>query len=146
MLFHWRRFREWLVRATAPLLRRGARTKTLGLAGEDLAEQHLVAQGFRILHRQYRSHWGEIDLIAEDGEWVVFVEVKTRRSTAAGHPVEAVHARKQEKLTRLALAWMKQHRSLDHRARFDVVAVLWPADGSPPQITHYRHAFEARIR
>jgi putative endonuclease len=41
---------------------------------------------------------------------------------------------------------MKQHRSLDHRARFDVVAILWPADGSPPRITHYRHAFEARLR
>lgn len=140
----WHRFREWLVRSTAPVLQASTSQRTVGREGERLAEKFLVAQGFHVLHRQYRSLWGEIDLIAQDGEWIVFVEVKTRRSTAAGHPVEAVTARKQAQLTKLALAWMKRHRSLDHRARFDVVAIVWPANSAEPQITHYRHAFEAR--
>jgi putative endonuclease len=96
----------------------------------------------KILRRQQRTKLGEIDIIAMDGAQIVFVEVKTRRSGAAGQPFEAVDFRKQQKLTRLALAWLKQHGRLDQSARFDVVSIIWPDDGTAPQIDHFRNAFE----
>lgn len=115
----------------------------LGDRGERLAVRFLRRQGFRILHRQYAGKSGEIDLVARDGETIVFVEVKTRKSDAAGHPAEAVTPAKQKQLTKLALAYLKRYNLLEHPARFDVVAILWPDDGGRPEITHYRNAFEA---
>ena len=116
-------------------------TKVFGNKGERLAARFLRRQGFKILARQYSNRFGEIDLIALDGRSVVFVEVKTRRSTAAGHPVEAITAGKQKKLTQVALAFLKRHALLEHPARFDVVTVLWPETSGKPEIKHYRNAF-----
>ncbi len=87
--------------------------------------------------------WGEIDLIAVEGRTVVFVEVKTRRSHQAGHPLEAVTAQKQQRLTRLALAYLRRNDLLHCSARFDVVAITWPSDRRRPEIQHVRDAFEA---
>jgi len=116
---------------------------SLGDRGENAAERFLRRHGFQILERRVRGQLGEIDLIAVDGRTIVFVEVKTRRSHAKGHPAEAVDARKQRKLTRLALVWLKRHGLLHHAARFDVVAVTWPRDQRHPTIEHYRNAFDA---
>ena len=77
--------------------------KLLGDRGERLAAKFLRKRGFKIIARQYKTRMGELDLIARDGHDIVFVEVKTRRSDAAGHPVEAITPTKQQKLTRLAL-------------------------------------------
>lgn len=117
-------------------------SKLLGNRGEREAARHLRSQGFKIVARNARSRLGELDLIALDGECVVFVEVKTRTSHAAGNPVEAVTFAKQKKLTQIALAYLKQKKLLDHRARFDVVAVSWPEGTRKPEIQHYRNAFE----
>lgn len=122
---------------------RGLLSRLLGNKGERLAAKHLCRQGFRILARQYSTPPGEIDLIARDGNTIVFVEVKTRRSTSAGHPLEAITPAKQQQLTRLALAWLKRHRLLNHRARFDVVAIVWPDDDNEIDIQHVKNAFEA---
>lgn len=122
---------------------RGWLAKLLGNRGENAACKFLRQQGYRILARNCRSHWGEIDIIARDGDWIVFVEVKTRSSQAAGHPTEAVTKRKQTQLTRLALAWLKQRKLLDHRARFDVVSIIWPDTSGAPVIEHFIHAFQA---
>lgn len=124
-----------------PGLLRGWLARWLGDAGERRAARYLRAQGYRILARQYRTPLGEIDLIALDGECIVFVEVKTRRSRAAGLPVEAVDGAKQAQLTRLALAYLKRRRLLDRAARFDVVAILWSEGNQEPQIMHYQNAF-----
>ena len=124
-----------------PGLLRGWLARLLGDEGEGLAARHLRAQGFKILARQYRTALGEIDLIALDGDCVVFVEVKTRRSRAAGLPVEAVDRAKQAKLTRLALAYLKRKGLLNHSARFDVVAIVWSEGQREPEIVHYRNAF-----
>ena len=121
---------------------RGLLARWLGDRGERAAARYLRRQGFKILARQHSNRLGEIDLIALDGDCVVFVEVKTRRSDSAGLPVEAVTPEKQRQLTRLALAWLKQHNLLENRARFDVVAILWPENSREPEITHYRNAFE----
>ena len=117
-------------------------SRLIGDRGERAAAAYLRKQGMRIIARQHRTPWGEIDLIARDGDWIVFVEVKTRRSTDAGHPVEAVTPDKQKKLTQLALAFLKRHGLLEARARFDIVAVIWADNAKVPELTHYRHAFE----
>jgi len=120
--------------------------KLLGDRGERAAVKYLKQQGFRIIARQYRNSYGEVDIIAQDGKTMVFVEVKTRTSTNDGQPFEAVDTRKQEKITRIALAWLKQYDRLEQPARFDVVSILWPDDKGEPQIQHFRNAFEATGR
>jgi len=117
--------------------------KPLGQRGERAAERHLRRSGYRIVARGDRSKWGELDLIAVDGETVVFVEVKTRDGQDAGHPSEAVNLTKRRKLTRLAVSFLKRHGLLESPARFDVVAVTWPQDARRPQIEHFKNAFEA---
>jgi putative endonuclease len=127
----WRRLRA--------LLRR-----VLGSRGERAAARYLRGQGLRVLARNVRAGGGELDLIARDGDTLVFVEVKTRRG---GDPAEAVTPAKQATLTRAALAFLKRHRLLEQRCRFDVVAIVWD-DARPgrPRIQHLRDAFPARGR
>jgi putative endonuclease len=117
--------------------------KPLADRGEQAAARHLKRLGYHIIARRDRSPLGEIDLVAVDGRTVVFVEVKTRDSAAAGHPSEAVDAAKQRRLTRLALGYLKRRRLLECPARFDVVAVTWPAGERRPTIEHFKNAFEA---
>lgn len=95
-----------------------------------------------IVGRGEKDRIGEIDLVAVDRRTVVFVEVKTRRSLDSGHPTAAVDADKQQRLTRLALIYLRRHDLLEVSARFDVVAVTWPDEKKPPVIEHYRNAFE----
>jgi putative endonuclease len=112
----------------------------LGDRGEREAARFLQRQGLKILHRGYRTHHGEIDLIALEDNVVVFVEVKARRR---GVPAEAVTPEKQRRVTLAALHFLKKHRLLDQRSRFDVVAIVWHDSGVPPEIEHIRAAFEA---
>jgi putative endonuclease len=118
-----------------------AAPQQLGSAGEALAERWLSERGYRILGRNCSVQGGEIDLIVEQADTIVFVEVKTRRGLDRGHPSEAVTPAKQQQLTRLALAWLKRRGWLERRARFDVLAITWPESGEP-QIEHYVAAFE----
>ena len=99
--------------------------------------------GYRLLERQMRGRFGELDLVALDGEVVVFVEVKTRSTTAAGHPTEAITMAKQRKITQSALAYLKRRGWLERRARIDVISVLWSNESSEPQIQHYVNAFDS---
>lgn len=114
----------------------------LGNAGEREAARFLQRLGYRVIARRYRTPQGEIDLVARDGVCVVFIEVKTRRSDEAGLPFEAVDRRKQEQLTKLALAFLKRRGWLEQPARFDVISIVWPAGAEAPTITHYKNAFE----
>jgi putative endonuclease len=118
-----------------------AKPKSLGPRGEDAAARYLKKLGFRVLERGHDSRLGEIDIIAVDDRTVVFVEVKTRASSDAGHPTEAVDALKQRRMTQAALAYLKSKRLLESAARFDVVAITWPVDSCEPQIEHFRNAF-----
>ena len=115
----------------------------LGRRGEAAAERFLRRLGYKIVGRRDRDALGELDLVAVDGRTVVFVEVKTRRTHRAGHPAEAVDLKKQQHITRRALAFLKRHDLFEYSARFDVVAVTWPAGRRRPVIEHVRHAFEA---
>ena len=116
--------------------------KLFGDRGERAAAKFLKRQGYRIVQRNYSTPWGEIDLVALDGNTIVFVEVKTRASLIAGRPEEAVTLEKQKTLTRMALSYLKKYKLLECPARFDVVAIIWPDDNSPPEIRHLRNAFE----
>lgn len=91
--------------------------------GESLAAKHLKARGYRILAQNYRARRGEIDLIARDGEFIVFVEVKTRRSLKFGLPQAAVTLQKQRQISKVALAYLQSRNLLDAPCRFDVIAI-----------------------
>ena len=116
---------------------------SLGNRGEAAAARFLERLGYRILERQMRGRFGELDLVALDGGVIVFVEVKTRSTTSAGHPTEAITPVKQRKITQSALAYLKRRRWLERRARFDVIAVLWPDRDSEPAVQHFVNAFDS---
>ncbi len=111
-----------------------------GDRGERAAARYLRRAGLRIIVRNYRTPQGEVDLIARDGDVIVFVEVKARRR---GDPAEAVTPEKQRRLTLAAVHFLKRHRLLERGGRFDVVAVVWPDSGRAPRIEHFRDAFPA---
>ena len=114
----------------------------LGDRGELAAERFLLRRGYVIIERGYHDKMGEIDIIAVDDDTIVFVEVKTRTSDVAGDPAEAVDEAKQIHLTKTAQGYLKWHRLTECRARFDVIAIVWPASTQHPGITHYENAFE----
>ena len=113
-----------------------------GRRGEELAARYLVAHGFRILQHRFRTRSGEIDLVAEEGETLAFIEVKTRSSAACGRPAEAVDRRKQARLTRAAEVYLARTGQYDAACRFDVVEV-WDEPGGECRIDHIRDAFRA---
>ena len=126
----------------ASVWRRLRGPRDLGSRGERAAARFLRRRSYKIVVRRDRSRIGELDMVAVDGRTVVFVEVKTRISDAAGHPAEAIGPEKRRKLTRLALAFLKRHDLLENSARFDVIAVTWPKDARRPTIEHFQNAFE----
>src|SRR5262249_17688486 len=99
--------------------------------------------GYRVVARNYSCPLGELDLVALDGRCVVFVEVRSTESADPTRPAASVDAAKQRRLTDLALHFLHNHCLLNSAARFDVLAVSWPAGRREPVIEHYPHAFEA---
>jgi len=118
--------------------------QALGRRGERFAERYLERAGLRIIARRFRLRCGEIDLIALDGECVVFVEVKTRRSGAYGLPGESVTPSKQRKISRVALAFLGGRGWLERACRFDVVEIV--IRGKTPEIGHIPDAFRPGAR
>ena len=117
--------------------------RLFGDRGERLAVRHLKKSGLKVVARNYRNRFGEIDIIALDGQTIVFVEVKTRKSYATGSPLEAVDETKQAKIIQVAEAYLKQRRLFEYSVRFDVIGIVWNEDepNSKPELTHVRHAF-----
>jgi putative endonuclease len=114
-----------------------------GNRSERAAARFLKGLGYRIVARNYSCPLGELDLIALDNGCIVFVEV---RSTGDEDPLRAaasVDYNKQKQLTKLAVHFLQAKKLLDRAARFDVLAVSWPAGKSEPAITHYINAFDA---
>lgn len=99
--------------------------KALGSLGEDRAEEFLKKRGYRILERNYRCPFGEVDIVAEEGGSVVFIEVKTRKSLRFGFPKEAVDRNKMRKLSKVASFYLEEKGLVDRAARFDVVSILF---------------------
>lgn len=103
---------------------------TTGKIGEKIAAQKLSQQGYEIVGKNFRTRYGEIDLIAREGGIYVFVEVKARKSLTYGLPQEAVDFRKQNKIIRSALQYIKENRLGEISWRVDVVSILLNRDGS----------------
>lgn len=118
----------------------GKARQGLGRTGERLAAEALVKRGYRILEQNFRCTHGEIDLIAEEGHDLVFVEVKTRRGQAYGLPEEAVTPRKARKLVEVAACYLDQHACSERSWRIDVVAVQLSPAGKLQEIRIYQHA------
>ena len=113
---------------------------TLGARGEALACTLLKEKGYKIIERNFKTPIGEIDIVAREGQTLVFVEVKTRESTAFGSAKWAVDRKKQQKLSRVALYYLNLKAWKDLPARFDVVAVDLERQGE--RIELFRNAFD----
>jgi putative endonuclease len=112
----------------------------LGERGEALAFEKINRLGYTHIIKNYRCRLGEVDLVAKDGDVLVFIEIKTRRGRPLGFAKEAVNLRKQKQLSKVALNYMKTHHCCDVSARFDVVAVC--VGGGAPQIEVIKNAFD----
>lgn len=116
----------------------------LGRAGETLASEHLERLGYRVLERNYQTRWGELDIVAYDGVALVFCEVKARRLPhAAGHPFDAVDARKRVQLRKMAGRWLIERRERPHadELRFDAIGITFSQAGELVSLEHIQDAF-----
>lgn len=114
----------------------------IGAWGEKQAERALKKEGFKIIDRRVRvGQRDELDLIARDGEVLVFVEVKTRKNEQFGRPADSVDRNKRRVTSRAAVRYLGQIPKPDVLFRFDVVEVIGEMDGDPPEIRHIRNAF-----
>ncbi len=113
--------------------------KRLGAWGENRAADYLTARGMQILARNYRTPYGELDIIARDGECLVLAEVKTRSGLSYGNPLEAVTPVKQQHLRRAAALYLQTHPA-PGAVRFDVISIV-KEPGRREKIEHIRNAF-----
>ena len=121
----------------------------LGRQGEKLARRHLEQAGYRILDANYRCPWGEIDLVAQDGTELVFVEVRTRRAAGYGTPQESITAEKREHLQAAAQDYLQKRRPEPAQSeipwRIDLISVRFDRNaeqGRPPLLEHLKYAVE----
>ncbi len=116
--------------------------RDLGAFGERLATAHLEAKGYRIRDRNYRTREGEVDIIAEYGSTLVFVEVRTRRGDAMGSPAESVTAAKAAHIVAAAQAYVQAHEGCPTDQRIDVIAVSLAPDGRVLTVEHIEGAVD----
>ena len=115
--------------------------QSLGKRGEDLACAELARRGYAVLARRYRTRFGEIDIIARDNDFTVFVEVKTRTGDEFGGGAAAVTSWKQRKITQMAIDYLSRHDLHDTPCRFDVVVVDLAGESACVEV--YAHAFDS---
>jgi putative endonuclease len=116
----------------------------LGRLGEQLAAEHLIRRGFDVVERNYRTRWGELDIVASDGHTLVFCEVKTRRDSPPGaQPLDAVNMRKRSQVRKMAGQWLvaRTDRPFADRIRFDAIGVTFDSAGTLVRIEHLEDAF-----
>ena len=111
-----------------------------GPFGEQIAAEYLQAAGYEVVRRNYRTRFGEIDIVAADSRFLVFAEVKTREENALADPVEFVTPAKQKKLVRAALLYLQRFPT-ELQPRFDVIGIV--LKGSRHTVRHIENAFEA---
>jgi len=116
------------------------RRQLRGRQGERVAEEFLRTQGYVIVARNYRVSFGEIDVIAQDRQTLVFVEVRTHTGEAFGDPLASVNLRKQRQIAKAALHYLARNGLMEREARFDVIGIRW--ENEQARITHVKNAFE----
>ena len=120
----------------------------LGRRGEDEAARFLKAQGYRILERNLKFRPGELDIIAQKGNCVAFIEVKTRRTDESGQPFEAVKPAKMRRIISMAETYLRREKLENNSEfvfRFDIISIVWP-EGETPRIQHLENAFDANAK
>jgi putative endonuclease len=116
----------------------------LGRTGEQLAAEHLLRLGYEIVERNYRTRWGELDIVARCGTTLAFCEVKTRRvGGRAGGPFDAVGPGKRARVRRMAGSWLVERRDRPYAEviRFDAIGVVFDAAGRLVSLEHLEGAF-----
>lgn len=113
--------------------------KEFGYAGEEYAASYLIDKGYRILENNASSRWGEIDIIAQKGEIIVFIEVKSRRSTKQGRPYEAVTYGKIKKLQRSMQYYIMSNGLEKRKFQLDVVGIVFGESGHVLECRHYEN-------
>lgn len=116
--------------------------KDIGAYGEDIAENYLQKLGYIVLDRNFRSKIGEIDLIGKDGDFICFIEVKTRFGTPYGNPCEAVTFTKRLKIYKTAQMYIMKKRLAKFNFRFDVVEVILNPSNDTSSIKLIKDAFQ----
>jgi putative endonuclease len=109
-----------------------------GRAGEDTAAAYLASLGYDVLQRNYYTRYGEIDIIANDGDWLVFTEVKKRKNVKYGTGAQAVTSKKIETIRLCASIYLAEHELSDQKVRFDVIEITGI---TPVTINHIKAAF-----
>ena len=120
-----------------------ADSHNLGKEGEELARDHLLEKGYKILHRNWKSGKKEIDIIAENKDFVVFIEVKTRTDDYLMHPRHAVTSEKQKSIIYAADSYLKRY-NINKESRFDVISII--SNGKTIEIEHIEDAFYPTLR
>jgi putative endonuclease len=118
--------------------------RRLGVAGEQLAAEHLARRGFQVLERNFRTRWGELDIVASDGNAIVFCEVKSRIANRSNRdPLESLHPRKRMQVRRMAAQWLRERpdRPRAVELRFDAIGVTLQPDGRLVRLDHLEGAF-----
>jgi putative endonuclease len=120
--------------------------QSLGKRGEDLACEELERRGYTIIHRRFRTRCGELDIVARDGEVLVFVEVKARTGGRFGSPFESVTSQKRQRLSAMAEAYLFVKRLSGVACRFDVVSILEGQSGHAVELVRGAFDMESRRR
>ncbi len=119
--------------------------RALGELGERLASEHLTAKGYRIRERNFRTAAGEIDIVAEAGGVLAFVEVRCRRGSAMGTAAESLSAAKQRRMVEMAEAYGQARDDLPEQWRIDLIAIDFESDGRLASLVHYENAVTADV-
>ena len=115
----------------------------LGQKGEDIAAEHLVKKGFSILHRNWKAGKRELDIVAENKDFIVFVEVKTRADDYQMHPRNAVTSEKQRSIIYAAESYIQRY-NINKESRFDIITII--SDGKSTEVEHTEDAFYPTLR
>ncbi len=113
--------------------------KELGRTGEDIALNYLENKGWKLLHKNWRNKYGELDLIMHNQDKIIFIEVRTKKSLQYGTGTESVNKTKQQKIRKLAMMFLQDKKYYNHAIRFDVVSIYFANDKI--NIQHVEEAF-----
>ena len=119
--------------------------RALGELGERLAGEHLKAKGYRIRERNFRTAAGEIDIVAEAGGVLAFVEVRCRRGSSMGTAAESLSPAKQRRMVEMAEAYGQAREDLPEQWRIDLIAIDFESDGCLVSLVHYENAVTADV-
>lgn len=116
--------------------------RELGIFGEKMAKRYLESKGYKIIAQNYKNHYGEIDLIAQDGSFFIFIEVKTRIKNTFGFPEEAINRQKQRRLIRISSQYLLENQIENENYRIDSISIEVDEGNNKARIRHLKDAIK----